>query len=765
MTLSSLAITVAATTSTTLKKQSRNSKFSTLALFFVATSASSAARAFSSSTPTFLPRHHHQSLPRSGASTLNNSVIYSTRGGSLASIVGKKISLSRRFSSTQIEQEVVSEMDEVKAAASKISAADKLALMREKMEENGVDVYIIPSDDPHLSEYVPAAYMRRGYLTDFHGSAGTALVTKDAAYLWTDSRYFNEASLRLDAGHWTLMKQGQPKVPTIPKFLADLATSHYTTNSKPLKVGMDAYVHAASFAKELNEVFADAAKDMEGDVPPTIAAIDTLDGKQNVVDSIWEGRPDLPKNPFRVHPMKYAGMTVQDKVTKIRSEMTEKKATMTVFSALDDIAYLFNVRCMGDVETCPIGIAYATISKDEVALYCDPEKVAPADVSEHLKEAGVTVKSYGDIVSDIESHLSAGKKNKVWLDNGRSNYALSRVIPEASLIDAQNPVTAMKGCKNEAEMEGMRQAHIVDGAAMANFMAWLENAIVVEGRSVSEVEIDEVLTGFRAKQPGFKEVSFPTIAGVGANGAIVHYRAAEGSDLLKYLDRTQPILIDSGGQYEYGTTDVTRTWHFAEKPDDEFREVYTRVLKGNIGVDSMIFPENTPGFVLDVFARKALWEIGKDYGHGTGHGVGAALNVHEGPHSISPRWGNKEVLKAGMVTSNEPGYYEDGNFGIRIENLLEIVEISSSDDANNGEEPANKKQKVAAEGKKFLKFGKLTLIPIQKNLIKVEIMTEDELNWLDSYHQEVLQKVKPLLEEGTPAMEWLVKSCEPIKRD
>jgi len=769
MTLSSLAITVAATTSTTLKKQSRNSKFSTLALFFVATSASSAARAFSSSTPTFLPRHHHQSLPRSGASTLNNSVIYSTRGGSLASIVGKKISLSRRFSSTQIEQEVVSEMDEVKAAASKISAADKLALMREKMEENGVDVYIIPSDDPHLSEYVPAAYMRRGYLTDFHGSAGTALVTKDAAYLWTDSRYFNEANLRLDAGHWTLMKQGQPKVPTIPKFLADLAISHYTANSKPLKVGMDAYVHAASFAKELNEVFADAAKDMEGDVPPTIAAIDTLDGKQNVVDSIWEGRPDLPKNPFRVHPMKYAGMTVQDKVTKIRSEMTEKKATMTVFSALDDIAYLFNVRCMGDVETCPIGIAYATISKDEVALHCDPEKVAPADVSEHLKEAGVTVKSYGDIVSDIESHLSAGKKNKVWLDNGRSNYALSRVIPEAALIDAQNPVTAMKGCKNEAEMEGMRQAHIVDGAAMANFMAWLENAIVVEGRSVSEVEIDEVLTGFRAKQPGFKEVSFPTIAGVGANGAIVHYRAAEGSDLLKYLDRTQPILIDSGGQYEYGTTDVTRTWHFAEKPDDEFREVYTRVLKGNIGVDSMIFPENTPGFVLDVFARKALWEIGKDYGHGTGHGVGAALNVHEGPHSISPRWGNKEVLKAGMVTSNEPGYYEDGNFGIRIENLLEIVEISSSDDATNGEangeEPANKKQKVAAEGKKFLKFGKLTLIPIQKNLIKVEIMTEDELNWLDSYHQEVLQKVKPLLEEGTPAMEWLVKSCEPIKRD
>ena len=394
-------------------------------------------------------------------------------------------------------------------------------------------VYLIPSDDPHLSEYVPAAYMRRGYLTNFHGSAGTAVVTKDDAYLWTDSRYFNEAALQLDAEHWTLMKQGQPKVPTITKFLADLATSHYTTNSKPLKVGMDAYVHAASFAKELNEAFDNAATDiMEGDVPPTVAAINTLDGKQNLVDSIWEGRPELPKNPFRVHPMKYAGTTVQDKVTKIRSEMTEKKATMTVYSALDDIAYLFNVRCMGDVETCPIGIAYATISQDEVALYCDPEKVAPSDVSEHMNEAGVTVKPYGDIVSDIESHLSGGKKNKVWLENGRCNYAISRVIPDAALIDAQNLVTSMKAVKNEAEMEGMRQAHIVDGVAMAHFMAWLENAIVVEGRSVSEVEVDEVLTGYRANQPGFKEVSFPTIAGVGANGAIVHYRAAEGSDLL-----------------------------------------------------------------------------------------------------------------------------------------------------------------------------------------------------------------------------------------
>lgn len=717
---------------------------------------------------------------RFGSSRSNTlSIVTNTRGGASAAASAAAPAFSRKLAafSTAVSDSdvaVVDQMDEVKASAAKMSAAEKLAAMRKKMEENGVDVYLVPSDDPHLSEYVPAAYMRRGYLTDFHGSAGTAVVTKDKAYLWTDSRYFNEASFRLDSDHWELMKQGQPKVPTINKFLSDLATSHYKEEKKALKVGIDAYVHSASFAKDLNGAFEDAANDMDlgdgdeamngdskaDDVTPVIAEIATLDGKPNVVDSIWEGRPAVPKNPFRVHPMEYAGATVVDKVAKIRSEMKEKKASLTVFSALDDIAYLFNVRCMGDVDTCPVGIAYATISNDEVTLYCDGEKVESAAVKEHLKEADVTVAPYANIVDDIKSHLDARAKNKVWLDNSRSNYALSRVVPKSSLVDAQNPVTPMKACKNAAEMEGMRRAHIVDGAAMAHSMAWLEHAITVEKRTVSEVEVDKVITGFRAKQPGFKEVSFPTIAGVGANGAIVHYSAAEGSELLKYLDDATPILIDSGGQYEYGTTDVTRTWYFGEEPDDEFRDMYTRVLKGNIGVDSMIFPENTPGFVLDVFARKALWEVGKDYGHGTGHGVGAALNVHEGPHSISPRFANKEVLKKGMVTSNEPGFYDDGNFGIRIENLLEIVEVG--DETKGGEEPLAKKQKT--DGKKFLKFAKLTLIPIQKNLIDTDIMTDAELDWLDAYHEEVLEKVSPLLEEGTPAMDWLVKSCEKIGR-
>jgi len=597
--------------------------------------------------------------------------------------------------------------------------------------------------------------MRRAFLTGFKGSAGTAVVTSDAAYLWTDSRYWNEASLQLDASCWQLQKAGLPDTPTIPKWLGELAAKQYSDTQQPLRVGMDPFVHAASFAKEVQDAFQEAGTqelDLESEEAGKIGVLET--SHANLVDDVWgDERPPVPTSPFRVHPMEYAGMSIDDKVAKIRSEMKEKKATMAVFSTLDDVAYLFNVRAKGDVDTCPVGIAYASITHETVTLYCDPKKVEAADIKEHLK--AVKIAPYDDIVSDVKTHCEV-KGSKVWIDKSRSNYGLSSLIPDKCLVDGQTAVTPMKACKNDAEMEGMRKAHIVDGAAMAHFMAWLEQTIVHEGKSVSEVDIDLKLTGFRAQQPGFVEVSFPTIAGVGSNGAIIHYRAARDTELEKFLDTENPILIDSGGQYTYGTTDVTRTWHFG-KPKPEFVDMYTRVLKGNIGLDEMIFPENTPGFVLDVYARRWLWDAGKDYGHGTGHGVGAALNVHEGPHSISPRWANKEVLKRGMVVSNEPGYYEDGNYGIRIENLLEIQYVNPEDAKESTEE-------TKSADKKFMRFHKLTMIPIQKNLIDVSIMTERELDWLDSYHEEVLKKVSPLLEPGSPAMAWLEKSCEKIDR-
>jgi len=629
----------------------------------------------------------------------------------------------------------------------------KLEELRAKMKELSLDCYIIPSDDPHLSEYAPAAYKRRKFMTGFGGSAGTALVTSDDAMLWTDSRYWNEANMSLDSSLWNLMKEGQPKVPTIIEYLSQTAKKKQEEESeeadKKLRVGIDPFVFASSFADDFEEGMKKVAKEVADD--ETVQIGELVTSHENLVDPIWASeRPPIPYNPFRVHPLEYAGVSVEDKVAKIREEMKSKKATMAVFSTLDDVAYLLNVRCMGDVETCPVGIAYATVTEDEISLYCDPRKVESSEVQEHL--SGVNIKPYEDIVGDVEQHANQ-KDCKVWIDKSRSNLALVTVIPEKSLISSQNAITPMKACKNKQELEGMRLAHEVDGAAMANFISWLEENIVVEGKSVSEVEIDEVLTAYRAEQPGYLENSFATIAGVGSNAAIIHYSASP-NELMKYLDTSQPILIDSGGQYTYGTTDVTRTWHFGEATD-EFKEVYTRVLKGNIAVDSLIFPENTPGFVLDAFARQSLWQAQIDYGHGTGHGVGAALNVHEGPMSISPKYYIKEGLKKGMVVSNEPGYYRDGDFGIRIENLLEIQYCKPESEEVEAEKSTEKK---------FMKFEKLTLIPIQQNLIDVDLLTEKEIEWLDTYHKLVFEKVSPLLEPKSLAMRWLEKSCAEIAR-
>jgi Xaa-Pro aminopeptidase len=539
------------------------------------------------------------------------------------------------------------------ATDAEMTSASKLDSLRSEMKKLDLDVYIVPSDDPHLSgkfdqslmtpscrppvpiplkylttitmfnfhpEYVPVAYMRRKFLSGFGGSAGTAVVTQSSALLWTDSRYWNEANMQLDNSLWTLMRQGQPEVPTIVKYLGDEAAKRYketndgattredtsdVTSKKVFRVGIDPFVHSASFAKEFNDAMKEAAKSEFDDESLVIGELVT--SHTNLIDPIWgDARPPVPYNPFRVHPLEYAGVSLAEKVDKVRNQMKEKKATMSVFGALDDVAYLFNVRSMGDVDTCPVGIAYATITNDQINLYCDSRKIESPEIKDHLSE--VTIKSYEDIVHDIKKHATV-EGNKVWIDTSRSNLALASVIPDKALVDSQNAITPMKARKNSAELEGMRKAHILDGAAMAKFMAWLEDKVVVQGQSVSEVEIDDVLTGFRAEHPSFLECSFPTIAGVGSNAAIIHYRAKPGN-LMKYLDTSEGILIDSGGQYLFGTTDVTRTWHLGEATD-QFKETYTRVLKGNIGIDSMIFPETTPGFVLDVMARKSLWEVGK----------------------------------------------------------------------------------------------------------------------------------------------------------
>ena len=440
------------------------------------------------------------------------------------------------------------------------------------------------------------------------------------------------------------MKQAQPSVPTIPQFLSRNASHKFSQTKAPFRVGIDPFVQSASFAQSLTHAFADETHDAS----TTIAEIDTLDEHGNLIDKIWgTDRPLVPTAPFRIHPLEYAGTTVSNKLKSVAREMLDKGASLAVFSTLDDVAYLLNLRAYGDIECSPVGIAYATVELDDesdetgvtkTTLFCDDGKVASSDVTQHLHEAGVTVRPYSDILPSLQDYLATTSTGRVWLDGTRSNYALHRIIPPDRLLDEMNAITKMKACKNKQEMEGMRLAHQRDGVAAAHFFAWLEHAVLVEKRKVSELEIDEVFTRFRSEQKGFNECSFPTIAGGGPNGAIIHY-SAEDNDILRYLDSTQPLLLDSGGLYDCGTTDVTRTVHLGSATPS-FREDYTRVLKGHIALDQMVFPEGTPGFVLDVMARKFLWSVGKDYGHGTGHGVGAALNCHEGPMSISPRWGN-----------------------------------------------------------------------------------------------------------------------------
>ena len=624
--------------------------------------------------------------------------------------------------------------------------------LRFEMNRRGLDAYIVPTDDPHLSEYVGNAFLRRKYLTNFSGSAGVAVVTKSSAMLWTDSRYFESADLELNKGLWTLMKQGNTDVPTVIKKLGSLSSSNPSAPSK-FVIGLDPSVHPSSFTDELQR-----------SLPAGKAEVRPI--KENLVDAVWPDRPPLPCSPFRVHPLKYAGVSASEKIAKVVAQMVSAgptSSTLAVFSALDDVAYLLNLRA-SDIESCPVGLAFSTVSSvGTVSLYVDAaSKVTRPEVVTHLESLGVVLRPYESLLEDLKKHASDEPGAKVWLDCGRTNSAIVSSIPKSSIVDLPSAVLSMKSVKNEAELEGMRLAHIADGVAMATFVAWLESTVKV--REVDEIEIDKVLRDTRARHPDFLEPSFATIAGVGPNGAIVHYRAVEGGKQVRKLTPDVPVLIDSGGQYVSGTTDVTRVWWFGT-PSPYFKDCYTRVLKGHIALDTCVFPEGTPGLAIDSFARRHLWEGGKDYGHGTGHGVGAALNVHEGPQSISAKFSNTEALKEGMVCSNEPGYYEGkAGFGIRVENLFMVREKLFGDQQGKKNGEGKKSDGEGEVRKKFLRCERITMVPMQTTLIDLELMEDWELDWVNKYHVEVIEKIGPLLEDGSEAKLWLQRMCTPISR-
>ncbi|KQK20406.1 hypothetical protein BRADI_1g54327v3 [Brachypodium distachyon] len=510
-----------------------------------------------------------------------------------------------------------SELRKRRSSASATGEDSKLGAIRRLFvrPDIAIDAYIVPSQDAHQSEFIAECFMRRTYLTGFTGSAGTAVVTKNNAAFWTDGRYFLQAEKEL-SHEWTLMRSGNHGVPTTIEWLNDVLPSG-------CRIGIDPFLFSFDAAEELKDAIANKNHEL------------IMISDFNLVDEIWgESRPEPPKEPVRVHDIKYAGIDVPSKLSYVRSELAENGCESVVISMLDEIAWLLNMRG-SDVPHSPVFYSYLIVEMSTATLFVDRNKVSE-DVLEHLEKAGVTLKPYNAILSSVER----------------------------------------------------------DAAALAEFWCWLEEE-VRKTVALTEVQVAEKLLEFRQKQDGFIETSFDTISGYGANGAIIHYRPTP--DSCSSVGSDNLFLLDSGAQYIDGTTDITRTVHFGE-PSQRQKECFTRVLQGHIALDQAVFPERTPGFVLDVLARSSLWKIGLDYRHGTGHGVGAALNVHEGPQSISYRYGNLTALQKGMIVSNEPGYYEDNSFGIRIENLVLVKEVNLANSFG---------------GISYLGFEKLTFVPIQ----------------------------------------------------
>ncbi|CAI6011243.1 unnamed protein product [Closterium sp. NIES-65] len=785
--------------------------------------------------------------------------------------------------------------------------------MAEVDEGKGVDAFIIPSEDPHQSEYMAPCFERRAFISGFTGSEGTAVVTRERALLWTDGRYFLQAEQQLPPG-WDLMRAGMPGVPSVADWLAKALPAGSRVGVDPVsgmedgkkgrvgvdpvsgmedgkkgRVGVDPFVHSADNVRGLADTLAASS-----------SVVVPLLRESNPIDVVWgaevsgekgrEGlwgpqrwRPPPPSAPMRVHPIEFAGQTVRAKLQQLRAEMRDAGATALLVLALDEVAWLLNVRG-ADVPHCPVTVAYAVVEAEAAHLFVDPSKVAAPAVLEHLAAAGVSVKPYGDLVPFLQRYVRFPSACRGGAPLCGSGLACGRTLPPPPLqcsallklpalsttssepqpsvpfpplsalsglrwkglacgwtlpppplqcsallkpptlsttnrerqgreglrerrgkkgekgekkskegkggkgkeerggaggeevegpavLSRTTPISLAKALKNESEIEGMKNAHIRDAVAMAHFWEWADRAVVEEGRAVTEVEVGERLEAFRAQQEGFLDTSFDTIAGPGKNGAIIHYRAEEDNCAV---DPSRMLLLDSGAQYVDDTTDITRTVHFGT-PSDYEKECYTGVLqvrKSAVGwAKSRWTVQCSPRerqVLLLTFSREApVWGMGLDYRHGAGHGVGAGLNVHEGPQSISPRFGNPTPLQAGMVVSNEPGFYHDNQIGIRIENLLVVREQQTQ---------------CRFDGTTYLGFECLTLFPIQKKLVSVELLSEAEVKWINDYQVDSHAPFTPLppplpmaadeasecgaaeQRRGAP-LQWLQRNAQPISRN
>ncbi|KAG8481627.1 hypothetical protein CXB51_026475 [Gossypium anomalum] len=649
--------------------------------------------------------------------------------------------------------------------------AEILSALRSLMASHSPPLHalIVPSEDYHQSEYVSDRDKRREFVSGFTGSAGLALITKDEARLWTDGRYFLQAMQQL-SDQWQLMRIGED--PSVDSWISD-------NLPREAAIGVDPWCVSVDTAQRWERAFVKNQQKL-------------IQTSSNLVDEVWKNQPPAETNPVIVHPLEFAGRSVAEKLKDLREKLAIEKACGIIITALDEVAWLYNIRG-SDVSYCPVVHAFAIVTLNSAFLYVDKRKVS-SKVSSSIQENGIEVREYGAVSSDVallasnqlgkDTGLSSGRNgvcesgtceaeennnDLIWVDPASCCYALFSKLDAKKMLLQQSPLALAKALKNPVELDGLRNAHIRDGAAVVQYLVWLDkqacnhaislsnakmqeiygaSGYFLEGKGgskkrsetmkLTEVTASDKLEGFRATKEHFRGLSFPTISSVGPNAAVIHY--SPQPETCAELDPDSIYLFDSGAQYLDGTTDITRTVHFG-KPSEHEKACYTSVLKGHIALGNARFPNGTNGHALDILARIPLWRYGLDYRHGTGHGIGSYLNVHEGPHLISFRPQARNVpLQASMTVTDEPGYYEDGTFGIRLENVLVIKEADT--EFNFGD-------------KGYLSFEHITWAPYQIKLIDLSLLTPEEIEWLNTYHSKCREILAPSMDKNE--LDWLKK--------
>ena len=590
----------------------------------------------------------------------------------------------------------------------------RLEKLREVMRREHLSAFIFPSTDAHQSEYVADHWQGRAWISGFNGSAGTAVVTTRSAALWTDARYFIAAEEQLRGTEFQLMKLKVEGTPTISDWIARELLQN---EDECREVGLDGMVNSYNDTMAL---ISDLRK----------AGGITVRTNFDPLEQIWMNRPAIPENPVEIQSLNFAGETVDDKIQRIRKALREHHADGILVSALDDIAWTLNLRGT-DVHCNPVFVSYLLISSEQVSLFVNPKKIS-SEVKVYLDEHGISLFDYNQVEEGLESYADYN----ILLDGDETSFCLWKSVKCQEIIAAKSPIPVMKAVKNATEIEGYHRAMLRDGVAMVKFLKWLKPAVEAGGQT--EMSIDKKLTLLRAEQNLFRDISFDTIAGYQAHGAIVHYEATPETDAPLLPEGL--ILIDSGAQYQDGTTDITRT--IALGPvTEEMKHIYTLVLKGHIQLELAKFPDGASGTQIDALSRECMWREGYNFLHGTGHGVGSYLNVHEGPHQIRMEW-KPTPLRAGMTVTDEPGLYLKGKFGVRIENTLLIKDF------------------VETAFGKFLQMESLTLCPIDTAPIDVDMLLPEEVEWLNAYHREVFEKLSPYL--GDEEVEWLAEATKPL---